>query len=85
MTSGKGSISSFFPKSSAASTQSKKEELPKPSKKQDSSNMFDDQSSMDVDENSVDAKLESQEIKITTATDKKKRSIIDVDGKNSKL
>lgn len=47
--------------------------------------MFDDQSSMDVDENSVDAKLESQEIKITTATDKKKRSIIDVDGKNSKL
>lgn len=82
MAAGKSSISSFFSKSSSGA-QPKKEESRKPVKKEESSNMFDDQSSMEVDESPTVEKVESQE-KDNPGSSKtnKKRSIIDVDGKD---
>lgn len=87
MASGKASISSFFSKPSSAAVHSKKKELAQPAKKEDSSspNMFEGQSSMEVDECvqiSTDKKAESQAKKPTTAKNNKKRSIVDVDGEN---
>lgn len=82
MASGKASISSFFSKPSSAGAPVKKEELPKSVKKEQSSNLFDDKSSMDVDESPPAAKVKSQEKKTASAKTNKKRSIVDVDGEN---
>ncbi|KAG4080076.1 hypothetical protein HA402_014516 [Bradysia odoriphaga] len=83
MASGKSSISSFFSKSSSVGAQPKKEALPKPVKKEESSNMFDDHSSMEVDEVPAVEKVEKEEKKPVSAKTNKKRSIVDVDDGDS--
>jgi len=89
MASGKASISSFFSKPSSEVVNTKKKESTQPVKKEhpkeeskEKSNMFDDQSSMDVDQSeevSMDTKAESKGKKRTAAKNNKKRSIVDVD------
>lgn len=85
--SGKASISSFFSKStSAGAAKHRKEVATPPIKKEESSNMFDEQTSMEVDDTATESKEQSPETKQTTATvatattNIRKRSIVDVDG-----
>lgn len=96
MASGKSAITSFFSKPSSVASQLKKKETDQLVKKEieqqevasnsNSSNMFEDQYSMDIDEsedNVVDKKSTEEKIKKEMVTkNSKKRSIIDVDGKD---
>lgn len=84
--SGKSAISSFFSKPSTATTGMKKKEMDQSVKKElpspnNSPNLFDDQSSMDVDkseENLTDTNS-TEDTKESTTKKNSKRSIIDVD------
>lgn len=88
MASSKASISSFFSKpSSQVVGESKKKEVDLPVKKEEknSSDMFDDQSSMDVDDSeqsSTAVKVETQAKKPASTKKNNKRPIKDVHGEN---